>query len=557
MTTHANAGDCRRGLLVAIVSSLLMTTAAHAAPPIRTGDGNKVPSCVSPERLMAFLRDRNSDLDPRYAEIARWYKQYGEAWRVRWDYAFYQMILETNALKFRRGDGRRGDVNEKQNNFAGIGATGGGVPGERFPDIKTGVHAQIQHLVAYSGESVAEPVAKRTRENQDDIIAISRRLGRPVTFGDLARRWAADRKYAQNIDFVAEQFRQNHCNGPAVAETEPEPAPRPVPARRFPKPSGLGGPKPQMLAGPETLPWQGEGTSVAQAPTNTPANDPVQAPHEAPHGTAPNREVTPRSPVRTLWSRSARQEPAAERPEADTPVTTEPSAPRALTHVPTPPAPSQGAAPEGVEIPGTVAQSPSAQPEAADDIPADEPAPVQLPTFRIAPQTPEPSKLGGPIEADGEGRLPAAAPRALPPGTFVETSPPIVVHRKPEATPAPSQAVSGKRTSVAQAPVAPPSASRPAANVAAPVASPGTSAQGTGSTPCRVVSASYGGTKTLLVQSEISGTLQLTALTVLDGFEKSMLESYAKSNAPGAKVISEFKSKADALAEANAICAAN
>ena len=75
------------------------------------------------------------------------------------------MILETNALKYRRGDGRRGDVHEKQNNFAGIGATGRGAPGDRFPDIKTGVHAQIQHLVAYSGETAGRSRSRRARNS--------------------------------------------------------------------------------------------------------------------------------------------------------------------------------------------------------------------------------------------------------------------------------------------------------------------------------------------------------------------------------------------------------
>src|SRR5260221_3394460 len=177
-------------LTAALASALFVLTlnTAKAAPPIRTSDRNPVPACVTPERLMAFLAERNSHVDPRYREIARWYKYYGEGWRVRWDYAFFQMAIETNFLTYRRGDGRRGDVWESQNNFAGIGATGHGAPGERFPDVKTGVHAQIQHLVAYSGERLAVPIAKRTRENQDDIVSQSNRLGRPVTFGDLALR---------------------------------------------------------------------------------------------------------------------------------------------------------------------------------------------------------------------------------------------------------------------------------------------------------------------------------------------------------------------------------
>ena len=152
---------------------------------------------------MAFLAERNAHLDPRFRNIAYWYKHFGEAWRVRWDYAFFQMAIETNFLSYRRGDGRRGDVGETQNNFAGIGATGGGVRGERFADVPTGVHAQIQHLVAYSGERLATPIARRTRERQGDIVEASQRLGRQVTFGDLARRWAVDRAYGKSIDTIA------------------------------------------------------------------------------------------------------------------------------------------------------------------------------------------------------------------------------------------------------------------------------------------------------------------------------------------------------------------
>ncbi len=100
---------------------------------------------------MAFLKMRNGQLAPRYRDIAKWYQHHGEAWRVRWDYAFFQMALETNFLTYRRGNGEPGDVQPAQNNFAGIGATGGGVTGDRFPDVSTGVLAQIQHLVAYSG----------------------------------------------------------------------------------------------------------------------------------------------------------------------------------------------------------------------------------------------------------------------------------------------------------------------------------------------------------------------------------------------------------------------
>ena len=133
-------------------------------PEIRISASNSVPQCVTPDRLMRYLADRNPKLDPRYRDIAALYKQHGEALGIRWDYAFFQMVLETNSLMF------TGDVRAKQNNFAGLGATGGGVPGESFADVSTGVLAQLQHLVAYSGQVVEAPVATRTRENQKDII---------------------------------------------------------------------------------------------------------------------------------------------------------------------------------------------------------------------------------------------------------------------------------------------------------------------------------------------------------------------------------------------------
>lgn len=519
MTATAQARACRRGSAAALTlaSLLMLSSAVHAAPPIRTGPDNRVPACVSPERLMAFLRDRNGDLDPRFGDIARWYKHYGDAWGVRWDYAFYQMVLETNYLKFRRGNGRRGDVHEKQNNFAGIGATGGGVPGERFADVKTGVHAQIQHLVAYSGEFVKQPVAKRTAEQQDGIISKSRRLGRPVTFGDLARRWAVDRQYAKNIDFVSSMFTEGYCKGPArTEEAALTPPPAPKPAKRFAKPSMLGGPKPNMLAGPEqeTLPWQTSEQAVSQSDVKPKPSE------KAPQDDTPRKSGPP---VRTLWSRDK-----AKQPPAEAAITPPPAS------VPEQRAPEQAAAsvasdqarPAGSFPAGTAPVTGAIESAAQDS------EPVSLPTFRIAPATmPEPSKLGGPVSA--EDLAPAAA--QMPPGTFVETDPPPFA---------------AQGSDVRKVAAAAPAAANAAANIGA-APKPRALAKGA---DCRILSASYGGQKTLLVQSSKDGLLHLTALTVLDGFEESMFKSYAAANAPGAQIIAEFKTKADAIAEAKVIC---
>jgi hypothetical protein len=210
-------------ILIAVIGG---PVAAQQLPEIRIGERNRVPACVTPQRLMRFLGERNPALPAKFRDIATYYKQHGERLRVRWDYAFFQMLLETNYLQFRNARGK-GDVSPAQNNFAGIGTTGGGVPGDSFPDVSTGVLGQMQHLVAYSGERVPSPVAPRTREKQDHIIALSLRLRRPVTFRDLAGRWAVDRRYGRSMAGIAEEYRERYCTG---RQQEPDEASAP-PAR--------------------------------------------------------------------------------------------------------------------------------------------------------------------------------------------------------------------------------------------------------------------------------------------------------------------------------------
>ncbi|MCB1528138.1 MAG: glucosaminidase domain-containing protein [Hyphomicrobiaceae bacterium] len=202
--------------LIALCSSIPVAAASTRLPEIRIHFHNRVPDCVTPDRLMAFLRTRNNRLPTRFRDIAKWYRHHGETLQVRWDYAFFQMALETNFLTYLRGNGRPGDVKPGQNNFAGLGATGGGVAGDRFPNVSTGVLAQIQHLVVYSGQTLRNPVAPRTAFAQNDIVEQSRSLKRPVRFSDLTRRWAADPRYAASIASIAGKFEQAYCNGSAT-----------------------------------------------------------------------------------------------------------------------------------------------------------------------------------------------------------------------------------------------------------------------------------------------------------------------------------------------------
>jgi hypothetical protein len=198
---------------------LLGAGSAQAAelPAIKASATNKVPACVTPGRLGAYVEARNRTLDPRFEKIAVEYMRHGEDLQLRWDFAFFQMLVETGNLTFRRGNGQPGDVKPRQNNFAGLGATGNGEPGESFPDISTGVRAHLQHVLLYSGETVVNPVAERTRKVQEWGILKSwqRTMTRPVTFRDLTIRWSpGDKGYARDIDAVADRFTEEFCDKP-------------------------------------------------------------------------------------------------------------------------------------------------------------------------------------------------------------------------------------------------------------------------------------------------------------------------------------------------------
>jgi hypothetical protein len=203
------------GILIAI-SAPFASAAGPELPAIMAGSDNAVPACVTPGRLMAFLKQRNPELNPRYDGIATQYMRFGEELGVRWDYAFYQMVLETGALSYWRGN-RHGDVRPEQNNFAGLGATGGGEHGESFKDIESGVRAHMEHVLLYAGHPVARPVAERTRKVHEWGIlnAWQQSFRRSITYADLAAKWApGNRHYVSMMQTVADRFQADVCRTP-------------------------------------------------------------------------------------------------------------------------------------------------------------------------------------------------------------------------------------------------------------------------------------------------------------------------------------------------------
>ena len=63
---------------------------------------------------------------------------------IKPEVVFGQAMNETGYLQF------GGDVKIEQFNFAGLGASGGGIAGESFKSVAEGIRAQVQHLKGYA-----------------------------------------------------------------------------------------------------------------------------------------------------------------------------------------------------------------------------------------------------------------------------------------------------------------------------------------------------------------------------------------------------------------------
>lgn len=101
------------------------------------------------QQMALFCRSKNSIpqlTSCSLEQLAEMFIEEGEAEGVRGDVAFAQSLHETGYFKF------GGIVLPTQNNYAGIGALNGNATGQAasFPDPRTGVRAQIQHLKAYA-----------------------------------------------------------------------------------------------------------------------------------------------------------------------------------------------------------------------------------------------------------------------------------------------------------------------------------------------------------------------------------------------------------------------
>ena len=113
--------------------------------------------------------------------LAEYYVRYCAEAGLRADLLWAQMIHETGYGMY------GGDVLPEQNNYAGIGATGGGVPGLSFPTAEAGVMAQVAHMVAYVYTESPVSWADATVDPRFDLVSPR---GVAAVLADLNGRWA-------------------------------------------------------------------------------------------------------------------------------------------------------------------------------------------------------------------------------------------------------------------------------------------------------------------------------------------------------------------------------
>ena len=145
------------------------------------------------EQCVRYLLNNNPypNLAVSAEEIVAYYYEEGTREGIRPDVAFAQALKETGFFSY------GGDVIPEQNNYCGLGTTGGGVKGEFFATPQMGVRAHIQHLLAYS--STRRPLTPIIDPRYDIVRQAygTRTLGE---WQDLNGRWAVPgRQYGQEI----------------------------------------------------------------------------------------------------------------------------------------------------------------------------------------------------------------------------------------------------------------------------------------------------------------------------------------------------------------------
>lgn len=139
---------------------------------------------------------------------------------VRAEVVFEQAMLETGWLQF------QGVCRAEQYNFAGLGATGGDEEGVSFPDVRTGIRAQVQHLKAYASSEELE------NECVDERFGLVQRESAPyvewlgIQENPYGGGWAAGEGYGYKLRVLLAELKGTEYISPTpVPEMEATPDP--------------------------------------------------------------------------------------------------------------------------------------------------------------------------------------------------------------------------------------------------------------------------------------------------------------------------------------------
>ncbi len=166
------------------------------------------------EQAVAFIVRVNPapKLNCSVEEIVHYYYEEAAMEGVRADLALSQALLETGFFRY------GGDVKPEQNNFCGLGTTGGGIRGAAFPDPRTGVRAHIQHLLAYSTRRLPQQEIVDPRYHL--VWQMPNRYAKHPHWEDLDGLWATSRPYSAKIFSIYERMLSTPFTAPADTPTK-------------------------------------------------------------------------------------------------------------------------------------------------------------------------------------------------------------------------------------------------------------------------------------------------------------------------------------------------
>ncbi|WP_270179849.1 N-acetylmuramoyl-L-alanine amidase [Alkalihalobacillus sp. CinArs1] len=175
----SNAEDLVAKLKTIGIESFIYTEGTVEPPPPEPEPDKGYPIAGNSELAAAHMNNYARSVNPEAPLLAAYYLVHSKRYGIRGDIAFAQALHETNFFRF------TGDVTPEQNNYAGIGATGGGAKGASFDTPSDGVLAHIQHLYAYSSKDPI-PAGEKLVDPRFSLV----QRGSATTWQALNGKWA-------------------------------------------------------------------------------------------------------------------------------------------------------------------------------------------------------------------------------------------------------------------------------------------------------------------------------------------------------------------------------